>query len=186
MIRINLLPRERVRRPAIASRLLVLILIGAVLAGVVLPTIALNARKKAVESEIARVNDEIKVLESKVSRVEDLRKRIEAARRKEQVLRRLEAARVPWAPVLEELRAIVPKDIWLNQVAARDEGDLVFGGYGTTYEAVARFMVNLEASTMFEGVDLNITQKQLINSREVVNFSVIARLSPGRKEAIIR
>ena len=186
MIKINLLPRERVRRPVIAPRLLVLVVAGGVIAGVTVSTFYLNTRNALIRNKITQVNVQIEALRPKIARVEELGKQIEAARRKEQLLKRLEAARVPWMAVLEELRAVLPTDVWLNQIAAGDEGDLVFSGYGMTYEAVARFMVNLEASKMFEGVDLSIGQKLNVAGREVVNFSVTGRLSSVRKEAVIR
>lgn len=186
MIRINLLPRERVRRPAVAPRALALLLVGVILVGALASTLYLNARNARVRAEVDRVNAEIEALRPRVQRVEALRRQIEAARRKEQLLRQLEATRVPWDTVLEELRTVMPQDVWLTQVEVRDVGDLVFNGYGMSYEAVARFMVSLEGSPLFKDVDMLISQQQLITNRPVINFSLTAKLSLERKEAVSR
>ncbi|HET6781132.1 MAG TPA: PilN domain-containing protein [bacterium] len=187
MIRINLLPRERVgRRQAVAPRALALVLVGALAFVVVSSTMYLNARNRRVEAELARVNQEIEALKPKVARVEELRRQIEVARRKEQLLRQLEAMRVNWDVILEEVRRVLPRDVWLTQVELRDLGDLSFNGYAMSYEAVARFMVSLEGSETFQHADMTISQKQKIANKTVINFSVVVKLVNERKEAQIR
>jgi len=76
--------------------------------------------------------------------------------------------------------------VWLIRIEAKGDGNLTFNGFGLSYEAVARFMVNLDASPLFQDSDLSIGQKQTQGSREVINFSVTARLTPQQKEAGVR
>ena len=90
MIRINLLPRERVRRPAVAPRLLVGLAFVVVAAALVLATLALNLPNARVRGEIDDVNARIEELKPKVAEVEALQRQIAEARRKEQLLRQLE------------------------------------------------------------------------------------------------
>lgn len=183
MIRINLLPRERARRRGVRPTTLVTVLIVVVVAGMVASTTYLNRRNAGVRAELDQVNAKIRVIQEQVQRVEELRRQIEAARRKEQLLKSLEASRVPWDRVLEELRTVMPQDIWLVQVELKDAGDLVFNGYGMSYEAVARFMVSLESSKLFNNVDMLISQKQTVAGREVVNFSLTSILTLEQKGA---
>ncbi len=186
MIRINLLPRERAR-PAAPAPLRVLGLVAAllvVLAGVA--TIALNTRNDLVRAEIRDLDAKIAELQPKVAHVEQLKKLIQEAQRKEALLKRLESARIPWDDVLLELRVVMPRDVWLTQITAANDGSLVFNGFGLSYTSVARFMVNVEGSRMFEGTDLTTSQKQLIAARQVINFSVTSRLSAKRTEASTR
>jgi len=186
MIRINLLPRERVQRQPLAPRLL-LILVGAIaIVAVAAATLALSARNNAVRGRIARVEEQINILRPKVERVAQLRRAIENARRKADLLKSLEASRVPWDVILEELRAILPKDVWLTQLEALDAGNMSFGGYALSYTAVARFMVSLEGSETFQHADMTISQKQKIANKTVINFSVVVKLVNERKEAQIR
>lgn len=188
MIKINLLPRERVRRgAAFAPRALAVLVVGVLAVVVVFSTLYLNARNRRVEAELARVNQQIEELRPKVARVEELRRRIEVARRKEQLLRQLEALRVNWDAVLDEVRTVMPRDVWLTSVEMRDVGGaLIFNGYAMSYEAVARFMVSLEESEMFLNVDMTASQKTKIANRNVINFTVLMNLIQERKEAQIR
>lgn len=186
MIRINLLPRERARRRAIAPRALALLVVGVLAFVVVISTLYLEARNGRVEAELKRVNEQIDALKQKVARVEELTRQIELARRKERLLRQLEALRVDWDAVLEEVRTVMPRDVWMTQVELRDAGNLVFNGYAMSYEAVARFMVSLEDSEMFNSVDMLVSQKQKIANTNVINFSVTAKLVPLSKEAQVR
>jgi len=187
MIRINLLPRERLRgAPTPAPLRVGAVVVVLLLASAVVATLALNARNRAVREEIAAINAEITELEPKVAEVENLKRLIEIAERKEQMLKRLEAARIPWDQVLLELRVVIPRNVWLISVSAAQDGNLVFNGFGLTYTDVARFMVNLESSNMFEGTDLTTSQKQLIGTRPTVAFSVTSRLTTKRTEASSR
>lgn len=186
MIRINLLPRERERAPAAAPVRLGAVVIVLLLAAAVAATFYLNRRNEAVQAAITETKAAIDELQPKVARVEELKRLIEAAERKEQMLKRLEAGRIPWDQVLLELRVVIPRDVWLTSVSLAGDGNLVFNGFGMSYTAVARFMVNLESSRMFEGTDLTVSQKQMMAARETINFSVTSRLTPKGTEASVR
>lgn len=186
MIRINLLPRERIRRPAIAPRLLVGMAFLAALGGVVLMTIYLETQIRILQGNIREEQRIIEELRPKVAEVEAVQRQIAEARRKEQLLLQLESLRIPWDRVLNELRKIMPADVWLAGVDAKGDGNLTFNGNGLSYAAVARFMVNLDASPIFQGADLTIGQKQTLAGRDTINFSVHARLAPIQKEVGVR
>ncbi len=183
MIRINLLPKERARRGPVVSRMFLVLGVLAVavlLGGYYLILLSENAR---LQDSITETNKQIDVLRPQVAEIEVLKRRLETARRKAALLKTLESSRVPWATVLEEFRTIVPKDVWLTNMSAADDGALTFDGFGLSYEAVARLMVNLDSSKVFRDVDLNVAQKQPISATEVVNFQVVGRLRQERKEA---
>jgi Tfp pilus assembly protein PilN len=185
MIKINLLPKERVRRVAVAPRILVGLVAVVVLAGLVLFTLYLNLQNALLRGEIAQVNARIEELRPQVAEVEALQRQINEARRKEQLLRQIEAMRIPWDRVLNELRKIMPADVWLIRVDAKGDGTLTFNGFGVSYESVARFMVNLNASPVFQNADVSIAQKQDMGNRPVINFSVTAQLAPPGKAAAL-
>jgi Tfp pilus assembly protein PilN len=185
MIKINLLPRERIRRVAVAPRILVGLVAAVVVAGLVLVTLYLNVQNALLRSELAQVNARIEELRPQVAEVEALQRQINEARRKEQLLRQIEAMRIPWDRVFNELRKIMPADVWLIRVDAKGDGTLTFNGFGVSYESVARFMVNLNASPVFQNADVTIAQKQDMGNRPVINFSVTAQLAPPGKAAAL-
>src|SRR3989441_9525526 len=106
-------------------------------------------------------------------------------RRKEQLLRQIQAMRIPWERVMNELRKILPTDVWLIHIEAKGDGTLTFNGFGLSYESVARFMVNLNGSPVFQNADVVIAQKQHIGKLAVINFSVTAQLAPPGKAAAL-
>ena len=183
MIRINLLPRERARRVLVTPRIITLAIAGVVIVALVAVTIYLNRRNDRVRADIEDLNAEIAVLAPQVAQVEDLERRINALRQREQVLKRLDEARVPWESVLTEVAAVIPRDVWLTSLNAGADNNLAFNGNGLSYQAVARFMLNLDASPMFQDVDLSTTRKVKIGTREVATFSITARRTASGSEA---
>jgi Tfp pilus assembly protein PilN len=181
MIKINLLPRERARRRFIPPQVGVVAASLVVVGFAVVSWIYLSALNATVRRQVDDVNQKIEVLRPRVARVEELQRQIAAAERKAQLLRQLEGMRIAWDGVLIELRNKTPTDVWLIMVEARDDGGFVFNGFGMSYEAVARLMISLEQSPRFQSVDLTIGQKQALFGRDVINFSLTARLTPGQE-----
>ena len=185
MIKINLLPRERVRRVAVAPRILVGLVAVVVIAGLVLVTIYLNVQNTLLRGEIAEVNARIEELRPQVAEVEALQRQINEARRKEQLLRQIEAMRIPWDRVMTELRKVMPTDVWLTRIEARGDGTLSFEGFGVTYESVARFMVSLNKSPVFINADFRTGHKANVANRDVISFAVTTQLAPPGKAAAL-
>jgi Tfp pilus assembly protein PilN len=131
------------------------------------------------------VNARIDELRPQVAEVEALQRQIAEARRKEQLLRQIQAMRVPWERVMNELRKIMPTDVWLNHIDAKGDGVLSFEGYGLSYESVARFMVNLNASPVFMNADFRSGHKTDVANRDVISFAVTAQLAPPGKAAAL-
>ncbi len=183
MIKINLLPKERVRRIAVAPRILVGLVAVVVVAGLVLVTLYLNVQNALLRAELAQVNARIEELRPQVAEVEALQRQINEARRKEQLLRQIAAMRIPWDKVMNELRKILPTDVWLTRIDAKGDGTLAFEGAGLSYESVARFMVNLNASPVFQNADFGAAQRANLANRKVVNFTVTVHLAPTQKAA---
>ncbi len=185
MIKINLLPRERSRRggPALSRMTLVVgvVAVAVLLAGYALLLAGENARLKA---DLDNTNQQITALKPQVAHVEALKRRIEAAQRKADLLKSLEATRVSWDVVLEEFRVVMPKDVWVTGMSVADDGAVSVDGFGLSYESVARMMVSLDTSKVFREIDLEGAQKQSITAAtDVVNFRLTGRLRSEHKEA---
>lgn len=184
MIRINLLPRERARRGPVFSRAFLVLGIVALVAVMAAYYLYLGSVAAGLQKDITATKDELDKVRPQALQVEALKRRIEGARRKAELLKSLEASRVPWDTVLEEFRAIMPQDVWVTAMSAADDGALTFDGFGMSYEAVARMMVSLDASKVFKETDLEVAQKQAITAgRDAVSFRLTGRLRQERKEA---
>ncbi len=183
MIRVNLLPRERVRRAVISPRTVLLAGFAVLIAILVVLTVYLNARNSRLARESAQVQVEIDALRPQVAQVQDLERSIAELREKQQLLQQLESTRVPWQTVLTEISQVIPRDIWLQGITTGQGGTISIAGRGLSYATVARFMLNLDASPVFDTVDLSTIAKTKVGTRDIVQFSLTARLTVPSKEA---
>lgn len=175
MIRINLLPRAP-RRRLPAQRVLELVLPAAVLVAVVVWTLMLGARVGARRAELDRLDREVAALRPTVARVEELDRQIGALRRKESLLAELLKQQLPAASILNEVRLLIPRDVWLTAMSVPEEGTLNLEGFGMTHYAVAQLMDNLALGQLFRAVDLTVVQLERVGAAEVVRFQVNARV----------
>lgn len=183
MIRINLLPKERIRRVRISPRTITIIVAVTVVVALAAVTLYLDARNARVQRESEQVQAEIDTLRPQVARVLELERQIAGLREKQQLLQRLESARVQWSTVFVEITQIIPRDVWVTQLTTAADGAVVITGRALSYTAVARFMVNLDSSPVFDAVDLSSTEKVKVGTRDVMTFALTARLTTTSQEA---
>ena len=79
------------------------------------------------------------------------------------------------AKLMEEVRAIIPKDVWLTSLSWRGNS-VSFSGYGlspdATWESVFRFRRSLWAAPYFDPVDLNSISDAQIGGYPVARFQI--------------
>ena len=100
------------------------------------------------------------------------------------------AGRVAWDRVLRQVSLVLPEDVWLTKLSASapDAGAGGRGGpatsgftlTGATYSqnGVARFLSRLAVIPDLANVRLQSSQSQLLNERELVQFTILADVSP--------
>jgi Tfp pilus assembly protein PilN len=175
LIRINLLPRVPRRRipgrQIIEYGLPVLALVVVVVLGIML-----RAQIEGLQRQIAEADSRIAELRPQVERVQELEKRIAALKEREQLILALVRQQLPAASVLNEVRLLIPKDAWVTSLSVPEASALAIDGYALSYPVVAQFMDNLKAGQLFREVDLTVAQTERIGLRDVVKFSVTARI----------
>jgi Tfp pilus assembly protein PilN len=175
LIRINLLPRVPRRRlpgrqyfeigiPAVT--LVVVIILGLIVA----------AASSRLTRQIAEVNKQVAEIRPTVDRVLELDRQIAEMKSKESVITDLLAQQLPASSVLNEMRLLIPKDVWLTSLNVPEASSLSIEGFGMTYPSVAQLMENLSTGRLFRSVDLTVVQSERVGGREVVKFSVTARV----------
>lgn len=175
MIRINLLPRAP-RRRFPARQLVELVVPLATLVVVVIWALALGRQVDDRRTRIAAAEQEIAALRPTVQRVEALDRQIAALRVKQGLLQDLLKQQLPAASVLNDVRLLIPRDVWLTSLSVPEEGTLNIEGLGLSYYAIAQLMDNLGAGPLFRAVDLTVVQLEKVGAREVVRFQVNARV----------
>ncbi len=182
-IRINLLAPERRRvrrRPTVA-------LVGGavlvvVLAALALWTVSLQGRIAALREEVARLQQQVDGLRPQAQEVEQMRARLVALQRREELVQRFFASQIPAVEALTDIGLLIPRDSWITEFAVQGGQSVQLSAVTTaSNESVAAFLVNLERSTFFKGVDLSVSERQRVGTREVFRFTVTAQLE-GRPQ----
>jgi Tfp pilus assembly protein PilN len=175
MIRINLLPRLP-RRRVPGRRFLEVGLPIIVLAAVAIWSVALANRNATLERRNQEVDREIAAIQPEVARVLELDRQIAQLRAKEDVILELVRQQLPAASVLNEVRLLIPRDAWITALSVPEPAALGIEGFALTYPTLAQLMDNLATGQLFRSVDLTLSQTERIGLREVVRYSVTARI----------
>lgn len=176
MIRINLLPRVP-RRRLPGRRVFEVGLPVLTLVVLVVAAIWLAQRNSAVAGDVEAANAEIRDLQPVVQRVLELDRKIQVMREKEAVIVDLLRQQLPAATTLNEIRLLIPREVWITSLSVPEPSSLNLEGMAMNYYAVARLMDNLATGQLFRVVDLSLVQLERVGPRDVVRFQVTARIT---------
>jgi type IV pilus assembly protein PilN len=183
MIRINLLPaREAKRRIELRHQLqaAVVAVCAVVVAGVWAYTTQ-NSDLAARQQELARVEEEIKRLEAIIKEVQKYETQKAHMEKKVGAIEELKLTQSRPARLLEEISQSLPDQMWL--ISIKDTGGVLqISGKSFDNVGIAAFMENLERSPSFGTVELIESKSELMQGRQVVAFTVVARIAVAKKK----
>lgn len=172
MIRINLLPfrlarkRENIRQQ-VSIFVLSLIL---VIVGLTWYSLGIDRRIIEKQNEIERLDVEIAVYKEKADRVVEIQKRFKILEDKLKIVESLQSRRDEQLLLLEDLQSrIIQGKMWFESLQA-DEGVVTLTGIAFDNPTIADFMKQLEASDLFQEIDL----KQTVSKRFDANLNLKA------------
>ncbi len=182
MIRINLLPPEeravKSRRnvpvswfawPAAAAGLLV--------AAGAMSTAMQFSRISSLSREISQAERETAALAPQIARIDALAREKADMDLRISLVKGLESSRYVRTQLLDEASRQVPDHVWLTGVRETSPGVVQLDGVTFSNLMVADFMQRLESSPLYDGVDLTVSERGVIEDREVTKFTLTARLS---------
>jgi Tfp pilus assembly protein PilN len=193
---VNLLPREEAKRSFEAKRGVVFGGVGgAALATVVLGSMMMSAggSVNAKQSELDSIRAQIAAIP--VVPVVDTSREDGLAAEKGARVGALSAAlagRVAWDRVLRQVSLVLPEDVWLTVLSAAVPGPtatatgsgLTMTGSTYSQNGVARLLSRLAVIPDLANVRLQSSQGQLVNDRELVQFTILADVrAPGTAAA---
>ncbi len=160
MIRINLLPfrlarkRENIRRQVSVFFLTILLL----LVGLTWYTLGIKKTIDEKRHEIDRVNAQIAIYKERADKVTEIQKRLKILEDKLEIVASLKLKRDEQLMLLEDLQVrLVPEQMWIESLDA-DETTVTLTGIAFDNPTIANFMKRLEASTLFQEIDLKQTR----------------------------
>lgn len=114
-----------------------------------------------------------------------MRARLQALQRREELVQQFFASQIPAVEAITDVGLLIPRDSWITEFAVQGGQSVQLSGATTaSNESVAAFLVNLERSAFFQGVDLSVSERQRVGPRDVFRFTVTARLE-GRPRASV-
>jgi type IV pilus assembly protein PilN len=183
MIRINLLPaREARRRVELRHQLQVAIVAVLVVGGgAVWAYTTQNSELALRQQELATVEEEIKRLEEIIKEVQKFETKKALMEKKVGAIEDLKLKQSRPARWLEEISRGLPDQMWI--ISVKDAGGaLQVSGKSFDNVAIAAFMENLERSPSFGSVELVESKSELLQGRQVVAFTIVARIAVSKKK----
>jgi type IV pilus assembly protein PilN len=183
MIRINLLPaREARRRVELRHQLqAAIVAVLAVVGGSVWAYTTQNSELAARQQELAGVEEEIKRLEEIIKEVQKFETTKAQMEKKVGAIEDIKLKQSRPARFLEEISHSLPDQMWLSSI--KDTGGaLQISGKSFDNVGIAAFMENLERSPSFGTVELIESKSELMQGRQVVAFTVVARIAGSKKK----
>ena len=183
MIRINLLPaREARRRFELRQQLEVAAFAVVVTVGSGVWAYTTQNHDLGVhQQEVARLDEEIKRLDGIIKEVQKFETRKAQLDKKVGAIEDLKVKQHRPARLLDEISRSLPDQMWL--VSIKDAGGaLQISGKSFDNVGIAAFMENLERSPSFGSVELVESKSELLQNRQVVAFTVVARIVLSKKK----
>jgi Tfp pilus assembly protein PilN len=195
---VNLLPRDEPKRSFAAKRGVVFGgVAGAALATAVLASMTLSAggTVNSKQAELDTLRAQIAAVPAPAPTKDTAGDDALAAEKGARVgaLSAALSGRIAWDRVLRQVSLVLPEDVWLTNLTAAvpDPAAVVPGnGFtltGSTYSqnGVARFLSRLAVIPDLANVRLQSSQSQVVNARDLVQFTILADVrAPGDAAAV--
>ncbi len=194
MIRINLLPAREARRRLVLRRQLqvAVVVVVAAIGGGVWGYMAQNSNLEAHQQELQVSYEQAEALklgvgEEEVKRLEEVIKEVQQFETKQAALDKKVGAiedikttqRRP-ARLLADISRSLPEQVWLVSIKETATG-IQISGKSFDHVGIAAFMENLERSPSFGNVELVESKSELLQGRQVLAFTVVARVTAVKK-----
>lgn len=184
MIRVNLLPKEeRIAAPRLSlpnvNSMVPVAIVGGLILVIGITAVLERAKVSSLNRDVVDLREEVRSIQPQVDRVRRLTAQREDLERRLDIIRSLDQGRFLSVRVLDNISREVPRYCWLTSVQQLGLGGVTISGITFSNLIVADFMMRLERSEMFANIDLAQTNKGQIDSREVMEFSITAQLTPN-------
>jgi len=178
MIKINLLPKEIVKKVTLREKkfllsIIVLFVVGAFL-GLCFLKVAQYGR---LRKQLREIEKELVLLETVIKKVDEMEKAKETLAKKLDVIGGLMGNRLIYPQLLDDLARIVPSRVWVTSLLTKSESDslsITIEASALDNYAIADFISKLSEAKNFSKVELSkITSKEGKEGEEVIrNFGI--------------
>jgi type IV pilus assembly protein PilN len=177
MIRINLLPFRKARKKENVRQqvsVFVLVLIFLIL-GMSYLALTLNRKIENLDSRIKTSTQQLSELTVLTKEIDEIKKKLDTIKKKTVVIKNLERNRKSSVVLLDTMtNMVIPGRMWFTSLSDISES-VEINGLALDNKTVADFMIKLEGSKLFSGVNLKTLKQQAIKDVILKNFEISCR-----------
>ena len=85
---------------------------------------------------------------------------------------------IDWSMFLQEIRAAVPRTIWLAELSLGKDNSIAFAGFAISYDSVFKFRDKLADSSYFHSVRFAHAQNSIVGVDPFVKFEITCKIPP--------
>ena len=173
MVKINLLPiKSDLRQKALIEHVALLslcIVLIFILSWFVQTSI--NHKKEMLQQEIANTKIEIQRLTVEAGKIDKFKQQKQELERKLNIIKELNAKKSGPVEVLDQLSLLIPEKAWITSLN-NTGNSLILNGIAVDNPTIAAFMKSLQASSYFQGVELELTQQEGMNHKFTIKCQI--------------
>jgi type IV pilus assembly protein PilN len=170
MIKINLLPFRLARKKENIRRQISIFLLMIVLTcvGLYWYTVRVDNQIESIKSQTQQINTQIAKYKEKANRVSKIKKDLKTLNEKLEIVASLKAKRDQQLVLFDSMtQLIVPQRMWIESMSTNPQSVTV-KGIAFDNHTIADFMKKLEASPLFNKVDLKRAQSKKYKNGEML------------------
>lgn len=173
MIRINLIPPEISQRKKAKKR--AVYLLGVFLGSIVIVLLVylitswyvFQANSSLIK--IQESNQKVQNIVSGFKSYEDIQNEVT---KRENIVNEISKNQILWSHVLNEFSMLAPVDVWLSYLEASSQEGMLVKGYTFQHPSTANLMIKLSEIKQGEKVNLQYSQKTILENQNVVEFNL--------------
>ena len=188
MIRINLLPQDARKSKRGGgggitfdkAKVVPLVFLGLVLAACTSTLMIQGARLSSAEREVAAARAEAEQYKKTIALIDDMVRKEQELNRRQGLVESLDRDRFKTVRVMDEVARRVPRYMWLTSLKNVSPERVAIDGYAFSNLVVSDLMSSLEKSEMFQGVELTVVKRKVVDGQNAVNFTVTSGVDTAR------
>ncbi len=177
MIKVNLLPVKRKKKPKPVPSFLVIAVLVTVGACIIMAylTFFFNSRLTSKKDQFAANENKIAELKGMIKAVDDFEARNKTFRERSEIIEQLSRNKSLPVKILDEISTLLPAGVWLQTLSV--SGDSInLEGYGYTNNDIVSYVDNIKNSPLFMEVYLQESKSVEAEKVAVYMFKLTCKL----------
>jgi Tfp pilus assembly protein PilN len=185
MIRINLLPQEARRRSGAGgfhidkAKVIPVAVLGVALLACTSTMMIQGAKLSSLERDVAQARAESEQYRKTIDLINEMVAKEQELNRRLALVDQLDRNRFRTVKVMDEMARRVPRYMWLTALKNISPQKVAIEGYAFSNLVVSDLMTSLDDSDLFDGTELSVAKRKLVEGQNAVSFTVTSSVNDG-------